>query len=73
MASDTETQPAQPSSVSGGNEVVSGEHVAHIVAMRLKDADEKFSGALGECWMEYVDEHQQTSRDYKLNPAQKLQ
>lgn len=73
MASDTETQHVQPPSVSGGTEFLSEERVAHNVAIRLKDADKKFSGDLGECWMDFLDEYQQISRDYKLNPAQKLQ
>ncbi|CAN8072588.1 unnamed protein product [Agarophyton chilense] len=30
--------------------------VAHNIAMRLKDIDHKFSGDLGESWMEYVHE-----------------
>lgn len=46
---------------------------AHDVGMRLKDSDKKFSGELGESWMEYVDEYQQISIDYQLSTQQKLQ
>ena len=51
----------------------SSEKVAHNVAMRLKDKDKKFSGDLGESWMEYVDDYLQLCRDYSLSPTQKLQ
>lgn len=51
----------------------SEERVAHNVAMRLRDNDKKFSGDIGECWMEFVDEYQQIARDYKLTATQKLQ
>lgn len=43
--------------------------LAHNIAMRLKDYDKKFSGELGECWMDYVDEYSQIARDYGLNPS----
>lgn len=52
---------------------LSEERVAHNVAMRLKDNEKKFSGDIGKCWMECVDEYQQITRDYKLTPSQKLQ
>lgn len=29
---------------------------AHNIGMRLKDRDKKFSGSIGECWQEFVDE-----------------
>lgn len=51
----------------------SADRVAHNVAMRLKDSEKKFSGDLGQCWIEYVDEYQQISRDYNLSASQKLQ
>lgn len=41
--------------------------------MRLKQRENKFSGDLGEAWMEFVDEYLQISRDYSLTPVQKLQ
>lgn len=41
--------------------------------MRLKDSDQKFSRDLGECWMNFVDDYSQVSRDYGLSPQQKLQ
>lgn len=47
--------------------------LAHKIAMRLKDSDKKFSGDLGKCWMDYVDEYSQVTRDYGLSPQQKLQ
>lgn len=46
---------------------------AHDVGMRLKDSDKKFTGELGESWMDYVDEYQQVALDYNLTPQQKLQ
>ena len=33
------------------------EKVAHNVAMRIKENENKFSGDLGESWMEYVDDY----------------
>lgn len=41
--------------------------------MRLKDTARKFIGAIGECWMEYVDDYKQIARDYNLSVTQKLQ
>ena len=41
--------------------------------MRLGERDRKFSGDLGESWMEYGVDHPQLSRDYSLTPSQKLQ
>lgn len=52
---------------------IAAEKTAHNIAMRLKDNDKKFSGDLGENWMEFVDEYTQIARDYSLNPPQKLQ
>ncbi|CDF36767.1 unnamed protein product [Chondrus crispus] len=49
------------------------EKVAHNVAMRMKEKEKKFSGDLGESWMEYVDDYLQISRDYNLSPPQRLQ
>lgn len=54
-------------------EHISEERVAHNVAMRLKDSEKKFSGDIGECWHEFVDDYNQVSRDYKLSATQKLQ
>lgn len=38
------------------------ERVAHNAAMRFRNLDKKFSGELGKCWQEYVDEYRQMSR-----------
>jgi hypothetical protein len=46
---------------------------AHHMAMRFKDDTKKFSGALGECWSEFISEYLYAAEDYKLNPFQKLQ
>jgi sugar-specific transcriptional regulator TrmB len=46
---------------------------AHHIAMRFKDDSKKFSGALGECWSEFLSEYLYAAEDYKLNPSQKLQ
>ena len=62
----TSTSHASPSDLST-------ERVAHNVTMRLKDNEKKFSGDLGENWMEFVDEYSQVARDYNLNISQKLQ
>eukprot|EP00171_Calliarthron_tuberculosum_P023415 IDg23415t1 len=46
---------------------------AHNMGMRFRDKDTKFSGDIGQSWMEYVAEYQQVARDYGLSPAQKKQ
>jgi hypothetical protein len=43
------------------------------MAMRFKDDTKKISGALGECWSEFISEYLNAAEDYKLNPFQKLQ
>lgn len=68
----TSTATGEPSPMHASISSVS-ERTAHNVAMRLKDNEKKFSGDLGECWHEYVDEYNQISKDYNLTPAQKLQ
>ena len=49
------------------------DRTAHNTAMRLKEVYAKFSGSLGESWLEYVAEYEQVARDYRLGPRQKLQ
>lgn len=39
--------------------------------MMLKEPDKKFSGDIGEYWIEYVDAYQQMARDYNLSQALK--
>lgn len=73
VVKDTDIKPAQLSMTSGGGELVLEELVAHNVRMQLKDADKNLSGDLRQCWMEFVNEYQRIARDYKLNPARKLQ
>lgn len=63
---------SQPLSVPTTSSSVS-DLVAHNFSRRLKDRDKKFSGALGESWMEFVDKYIQVYRDYALSPTQKLQ
>lgn len=58
---------------SGAHHGTNAERLAHNVAMRLKDKDKKFSGDLGESWMEFVDDYLQMCRDYSLTHVQKLQ
>ncbi|KAK1863391.1 hypothetical protein I4F81_005947 [Pyropia yezoensis] len=41
--------------------------------MRFRGASSKFSGNLGEPWMEYVAEYQQVARDYDLSQEQRFQ
>lgn len=62
-----------PSVEHSSNERSPEERMAHSVAMRLKNNKQKFSGDLGECLHEYVDQYNQIARDYKLSAAQKLQ
>lgn len=66
-----------PNALQGNNgkhlERLPKERVAHYVAVRLKNVEQKFSGSLGKCWMKSVDEYQKIARGYKLNTAQKLQ
>jgi len=47
--------------------------VAHKIAMRFKEQKQKFSGALGEFFNDFVSDYLQASRDYDLSPKQKLQ
>lgn len=49
----------------------SGDSTAHRVAMRFKDSDTKFSGDIGQYWMEFVSEYHQVARYYNLAPSQK--
>lgn len=49
------------------------DRTAHNIALRFKESSSKFSGNLGESWMEFVAEYQQVARDYRLSPRQKLQ
>lgn len=42
--------------------------LAHGIEMRLKYVDKKFSGDLGDCWMDYVDDFLPASLDYNLSP-----
>ena len=54
-------------------ETSSFDKAAHHIAMRFKDDCKKFSGALGECWNEFLSEYLYAAEDYKLTPSQKLQ
>lgn len=47
--------------------------IAQGISMRFKDKDSKFSGALGERWMDYVAEYQQVARDFGLSASQRKQ
>lgn len=49
------------------------DRTAHNIAMRFRDPASKFSGNLGEAWMEYVAEYQQVARDYDLSQEQRFQ
>jgi len=61
----------------GGSSSVGGtnppDRLAHNVGMRFRDPSAKFSGGIGESWMEYVGDYQQVARDYSLTATQKLQ
>jgi hypothetical protein len=54
-------------------ELSSFDKAAHHMEMRFKDDTKKISGALGECWSEFISEYLYAAEDYKLNPFQKLQ
>lgn len=41
--------------------------------MRFINQESKFSGDMGKCWQEYVDEYRQLSADYGLSNEEKLQ
>eukprot|EP00171_Calliarthron_tuberculosum_P009184 IDg9184t1 len=41
--------------------------------MRFRDSSTKFSGDIGESWIEFVAKYLHVSRDYNLSLAQKLQ
>ncbi|OSX74486.1 hypothetical protein BU14_0287s0005 [Porphyra umbilicalis] len=63
-----------PSPAARGDTASSGgDRTAHNIAMRFRDPSVKFSGNLGESWMEYVAEYQQVARDYDLSPSQCFQ
>jgi hypothetical protein len=46
---------------------------AHHMAMRFKDENKKHSGALGECWSEFISVYLYATEDYKLTYFHKLQ
>lgn len=70
---DTEQETHDSPEPSTNIQVTTPNRVAHNIAMRFKDTESKFSGDIGECWQEYVDEYRQVRADYNLTPAQKLQ
>lgn len=45
---------------------------AHDVPVRFRDNSHKFSGGIGESWIEYVADYLQVARDYNLTPTQKF-
>lgn len=47
--------------------------LAHNISMRWKDYDEHFSGDLGECWIDYLDEYPQIAKEYGINTQKMLQ
>eukprot|EP00171_Calliarthron_tuberculosum_P023645 IDg23645t1 len=49
------------------------DRTAHNIGMRFKEKESKFSGDIGQSWIEYVAEYQQVARDYGLSPSQKKQ
>ena len=63
-----------PVSFTATNQTLSSiDKAAHNVAMRMKDRDKTFSGAVRECWMEFVVDYHQIARDYGLSMTQRLQ
>lgn len=59
----TSLQPVTASDQTGsapiGQVSYANERLDHSVAMRLKDADQEFSGDIGESWLEFVDKYEQ--------------
>lgn len=51
----------------------SEDKISHYISMRFRDEEKKFSGALGECWGEYISEYSYASKDYSLSETQKQQ
>lgn len=63
--------PAQPAAGADGRapQAPPSNRAAHDVAMRFRDNSHKFSGEIGESWMEYVADYLQVPRDYNLTPT----
>mgnify|MGYP000315045443 CR=1 FL=1 len=70
-----DTVPEEPTrgSGSGGGGPSSQDRLAYNVGMRFRDRAAKFSGGVGESWMEFVGDYQQVARDYSPTAKQKLQ
>lgn len=66
------SQPPSPNR-RGDASPAASDRTAHNIAMRFRDSSSKFSGNLGEAWMEYVAEYQQVARDYDLSQEQRFQ
>lgn len=56
-----------------GGPYQSQDKLAHNIAMRFKDGENKFGGDIGECWQEFADEYRQVANDYGLTEEQKFQ
>eukprot|EP00171_Calliarthron_tuberculosum_P002991 IDg2991t1 len=69
----TSTLITTDSSRQGTGDGENASKVAHNIAMRFRENSAKFSGDIGESWIEYVAEYLQVSRDYNLSTVQKLQ
>lgn len=66
------SQPSPPAR-RGDAPSAASDRTSHNIAMRFRDPTSKFSGSLGEAWMEYVVESQQVARDYDLSQEQRFQ
>lgn len=64
--------PIRPEPTTSSDPEDSNKKTAHNIAMRLRDAEQKFSGDLSECWEDYQDEYEQISEDYNLSNEQKF-
>lgn len=47
--------------------------LTHNISTSFKDSESKCSGDIGGCWIEYVFEYKQVTRDYGLTAEQHLQ
>ena len=76
IARDSEQLPSQSSPQSASSTPVADtlyhEKIAHNMAIRFKEESKKFSGTLGECWNEYLNEYLFAANDYNLTASQKL-
>ena len=50
---------------------MSFDKLSYYISQRFRSDETRFSGALGECWIEYLSEYQYAARELRLTPTQK--